>query len=170
MADGMNRVFLLGNLGGDPELRFTASGTAVLTMRLATNESFMDKNREVQERTDWHTVVIWGARAEGLSKVLSKGMCVMVEGGLRTTSYEKDGVRRYRTEVHAKEICIAGKRPPSHLAHEEDLILHASGIGRNDDEMVQTKPLGKKGNGLGNGKQAPISIPVEFEPAADVPF
>lgn len=172
MADGMNRVMLLGNLGGEPELRYTASGTAVLTMRLATNESFVDKKKEVQERTDWHTVVIWGARAEALAKVLVKGMCVLVEGGLRTTSYEKDNVKRYRTEVHAREICIAGRRPPQHLSHhDDDLMLHASGIGRNDDEHVQAKAhQGKKSHGNGNGKHAPISIPVDFEPAADVPF
>ena len=123
MSDGMNRVILLGNLGADPELRHTTSGGAVLSLRLATNESWMDRNREPQERTEWHTVVIWGTRAEGLARVLTKGSGVLVEGTLRTSSYEKDGQKRYRTEVHAREICFTGKRgtpggPPA--AGDED--------------------------------------------------
>jgi single-strand DNA-binding protein len=110
MSEGLNRVILLGHLGADPELRYTTGGTAVLNMRLATNESFLDRNKELQERTDWHQVVVWGARAEGLSKILMKGACLLIEGGLRTSSYEKDGTKRYKTEIHAKEICLAGRR------------------------------------------------------------
>jgi single-strand DNA-binding protein len=110
MNDGMNKVILLGNLGADPDLRYTAAGSAVLSLRLATNESWVDKNKEPQERTEWHTVVIWGARAEGLARVLGKGTGVLVEGTLRTSTYEKDGQKRYRTEVHAREVCLTGKR------------------------------------------------------------
>jgi len=110
MSDGMNKAILLGNLGADPELRYTAAGVAVLNLRLATNESYVDKNKEPQERTEWHTVVIWGNRAEGLARVLTKGSSVLIEGALRTSSYEKDGTKRYRTEVHAREILFAGKR------------------------------------------------------------
>ncbi|WP_052373978.1 single-stranded DNA-binding protein [Chondromyces apiculatus] len=112
MNEGMNRVTLLGNLGADPELRYTASGVPLLSMRLATNESFLDRNREVQERTEWHSVVVWGARAEALGRLLSKGECVLVEGALRTTSYEKDGVKRWRTEVMAREVRFTGRRHP----------------------------------------------------------
>lgn len=110
MSDGMNKVILLGNLGADPELRYTGSGVAVLSFRLATTETWVDKNRDVQERTEWHTVVVWGGRAEGLAKHLVKGSSVLVEGGLRTSSYEKDGVKRFKTEVHAKEIFFTGRR------------------------------------------------------------
>ena len=115
MSEGMNRVILLGNLGADPELRFTGSGVPVLNLRLATSESFVDKNREVQERTEWHNVVFWGARAEGLAKVLGKGDCVLVEGTMRTTSYEKDGLKRYRTEVIGRELRFTGRRVPPAL-------------------------------------------------------
>ena len=87
MSDGMNRVVLLGNLGADPELRYAANGTAVLQFRMATNESFLDRNRELTERTEWHSVVVFGARAEGLSRILGKGSCLLVEGTLRTSSY-----------------------------------------------------------------------------------
>ncbi|HEY4121975.1 MAG TPA: single-stranded DNA-binding protein [Byssovorax sp.] len=106
----MNRVILLGNIGADPEIKYGANGVAVLKLRVATHESYLDKNKERQERTDWHDVVVFGARAEALSKLLSKGSGVLVEGGLRTSSYEKDGVTRYRTEVVAREICFAGRR------------------------------------------------------------
>jgi single-strand DNA-binding protein len=110
MSDGMNKVFLLGNLGADPELRYTTAGVPVSSMRLATNESYVDKNKEPQERTEWHTVVVWGNRAEGLARVLTKGSSVVVEGSLRTSTYEKDGQKRYRTEIHARDVYFAGRR------------------------------------------------------------
>jgi single-strand DNA-binding protein len=113
MSDGINRVYLLGKLGSDPELRTTAGGLSVLNLRLATNESWLDKNKQMQERTEWHDVVVWGNRAEALSKILSKGDGLLVEGGLRTSSYEKDGVKRFKTEIHAREVCFAGKPRPT---------------------------------------------------------
>ncbi|HEV8245376.1 MAG TPA: single-stranded DNA-binding protein [Polyangiaceae bacterium] len=109
MADGLNRVMLLGNLGADPELRMTPSGQAVLKLRLATSESYLDRNKVRQEKTEWHNVVIWGKRAEGLAKILSKGSRLFIEGGLRTSSYDdRDGNKRYRTEVVANNIILAG--------------------------------------------------------------
>jgi single-strand DNA-binding protein len=100
---------LLGHLGAEPELRFTQSGQAVLNMRLATTESYLDSNKVRQERTEWHSVVLWGKRAEALAKFLQKGSMLFVEGGLRTTSYEKDGQKRYKTEVNATNVILAGK-------------------------------------------------------------
>jgi single-strand DNA-binding protein len=110
MNDGMNKVLLLGNLGASPELRFTATGTAVLNFRLATSETFVDRNKEPQSRTDWHSVVVWGSRAQGLSKMLNKGTAVLVEGGLRTSTFEKDGQKRTKTEVHARDVHLVGRR------------------------------------------------------------
>lgn len=107
MSDGMNRVILLGNLGTDPELRYTSNGTPVMHFRMATNESFVDRNRDITERTEWHSVVMFGSRAEGLSRVLTKGTCLLVEGALRTSTYDKDGTKRYRTEIHARDVCFA---------------------------------------------------------------
>src|ERR1044071_7201569 len=109
MAEGLNRVLLLGNLGADPELRMTGSGQAVLKMRLATSETYLDKNRVRQEKTEWHSVVVWGKRAEALSKFLTKGSRLFIEGGLRTSSYDdKEGNKRYRTEIVANNIILAG--------------------------------------------------------------
>jgi single-strand DNA-binding protein len=111
MAEGLNRVMLLGNLGADPELRYTQGGQAVLNMRLATTESYLDRNKVRQERTDWHNIVLWGKRGEALAKFLTKGSTIFVEGGLRTSSYDdKEGNKRYKTEIHATNIILAGSR------------------------------------------------------------
>jgi single-strand DNA-binding protein len=109
MSDGLNRVMLLGALGADPELRFTRAGQAVLNMRLATNESYTDKEGKRQERVEWHTVVMWGKRGESLSKHLVKGSRIFVEGRLCTTEFDdRDGNRRRKTEVIAIDIMFAG--------------------------------------------------------------
>jgi single-strand DNA-binding protein len=111
MAEGLNRVMLLGNLGADPDLRYTQGGQAVLNIRLATTESYLDKNKVRQERTDWHNVVVWGKRGEALAKFLTKGSTIFVEGGIRTSSYDdKEGNKRYKTEIHANNIILAGGR------------------------------------------------------------
>lgn len=121
MSDGINRVYLLGNLGADPELRTTAGGLSVLNLRLATSETWLDKAKEQQSRVEWHDVVVWGNRAEALSRILSKGDGLLVEGGLRTSSYEKDGVKRFKTEIHAREVCFAGRpRPAAPRPMEEE--------------------------------------------------
>lgn len=110
MAEGLNRVMLLGNLGADPELRVTPGGQAVLKLRLATNESYLDRNNVRQERTEWHRVTIWGRRAEALGKILQKGDSLFVEGRLQTSSYEKNGEKRYSTEVVANNVVLPGGR------------------------------------------------------------
>ncbi len=112
MTDGLNKTLLLGNLGADPELRVTSTGQSVLKLRLATTASYLDKDRVRKERVEWHSVTVWGKRAEALSLFLSKGSRIFVEGELRTSSYEAtDGSgKRYRTEVNAQNIILAGGR------------------------------------------------------------
>jgi single-strand DNA-binding protein len=109
MSEGLNKVMLLGNLGADPELRVTQGGQAILKLRLATTESYMDSNNARQERTEWHQVTMWGKRGESLSKLLRKGERIFVEGRISTTSYDKDGEKRYRTEVVATNIILNGR-------------------------------------------------------------
>lgn len=109
MAEGLNRVILLGNLGADPELRMTNGGTAVLNIRMATSESYLDRDKQRQERTEWHRVVIWGRRAEALGKILKKGDRILIEGSLRTSSYEdRDGNKKYTTEIVANNVVLSG--------------------------------------------------------------
>lgn len=121
MADGLNRVMLLGNLGADPELRMTAGGQAVLNLRLATTESYLDKNKTRQERTEWHSVTLWGKRGEGLSRILRKGDRLFIEGGIRTSSYDdREGVKRYKTEVVASNVILSGSKNASRPAPMDD--------------------------------------------------
>ena len=114
MSEGMNRVMLLGNLGQDPELRFTQGGQAVLNLRLATTESWFDKQaNERKERTDWHSIVVWGKRAESLAKILCKGSSIMVEGSIRNESYDdQQGNKRFKSEIKAREIYLCGGKRP----------------------------------------------------------
>ncbi len=109
MAEGLNKVMLLGNLGADPELRVTPGGQSILKLRLATTESYLDKGGTRQERTDWHSITVWGKRGEALSKILAKGSSIFVEGRIQTSSYEKNGEKRYRTDIVANNIILAGR-------------------------------------------------------------
>jgi len=107
---GVNKVILIGNLGADPEIRYTTSGTAVATLRLATTESWMDKSGERTERTEWHRVIVWGKSAETASQYLSKGKQVYVEGRLQTREWtDKDGNKRFTTEVNASQFVMLGR-------------------------------------------------------------
>lgn len=111
MSEGLNRVMLLGNIGADPELKMSQGGTAVLKLRVACNERYQDKSGAWQDRTEWVSVVVFGKRAEGLNKVLNKGMPVFVEGAIRSSSYEdRDGQKRYKTEVAASKVLLCGGR------------------------------------------------------------
>ncbi len=110
MAEGLNRVLLFGNLGADPELRVTPGGQAVLKLRMATTETYLDKNNVRQERTEWHRVTVWGKRGEALGKFLQKGDRIFVEGRLQTSSYEKNGEKRYSTDIIANNIILGGGR------------------------------------------------------------
>lgn len=120
MSEGINRCTLLGNLGADPELRYTQGGQAVLNLRLATTESYLDKDKVRRERTDWHSVTVWGKRGEALSKFLSKGSSMLVEGSVRTSSYDdKEGNKRYKTEIVATNVVLTGGKRDGGDASDE---------------------------------------------------
>jgi len=109
MAGGVNKVILVGHLGADPDMRYTPSGQGVCELRLATSESWNDKNGQRQERTEWHRIVVWGKRAEVCSKYLAKGRQVFVEGRIQTRTYDdKDGNKRYITEIIANDVQFLG--------------------------------------------------------------
>jgi single-strand DNA-binding protein len=136
MSEGINQVFLMGNLGSEPELRSLPSGAQLLRFRMATNESYLDKNKERQTRTEWHDVVMWGNRAEPLSRILSKGSRVMVEGTLRTSTYEKDGSRRWHTEITARDLHLLGPRRESSELSEGSWLGDTSPVSQVLDAAV----------------------------------
>jgi single-strand DNA-binding protein len=101
----VNKVILLGNLGADPELKYTPSGRPVCNLRLATNEVFKDAQGQRQERTEWHRVTVWGNQAENCGKYLKKGGSVYLEGRLQTRQWDdKDGQKRYSTDIVADRV------------------------------------------------------------------
>ena len=112
MARGVNKAILIGNLGNDPDTRYTASGTAIANISLATAESWRDKESgDLQERTEWHRVVFFGRLAEIVSEYLKKGSQVYVEGRIQTRKWQdKEGNDRYSTEIVANEMKMLGGR------------------------------------------------------------
>ena len=105
----VNKAILVGNLGKDPEVRFTGSGKAVCKFSLATTTSWNDTDGARQERTEWHNIIVWGKQGENCGKFLSKGRQVFVEGEIRNRSYDdKDGNKRYITEIVAQNVRFLG--------------------------------------------------------------
>jgi single-strand DNA-binding protein len=146
MAGGVNKVILVGNLGADPDMRYTPSGQGVCELRVATSDSWTDKNGQKQERTEWHRVVVWGKRAEVCAKYLSKGRQVFVEGRIQTRSWDdKDGNKKYMTEIIANDVQFLGGGGGRE---------GAAGGGRRDDGPPPNEPdfgLGGGGGGFGGG-------------------
>lgn len=109
MAGSVNKVILIGHLGADPEIRYTPTGAPVANLRIATNESWKNKNGQKEERTEWHRVVAWSKLAELASQYLTKGRQVYIEGRIQTRSWDdKDGQKKYSTEIVATGIQFLG--------------------------------------------------------------
>jgi single-strand DNA-binding protein len=109
MARGVNKVMLIGNLGQDPELNYTGSGTAVCNLRLATDESYTNPDGELVERTEWHDIVAWERLAEICDEYLVKGSRIYCEGSLQTSTWEdRDGNTRYSTEIKMRNMMMLG--------------------------------------------------------------
>ncbi len=150
MAGGsVNKAILIGHLGADPEVRYTPSGTPVANFRIATSESWNDKQGERQERTEWHRIVAWNKTAELVGEYLSKGRQVYVEGRIQTRQWDdRDGNKRYTTEVIANQVTFLGGRGDR------------TGAGRSD------KPAGGGGSekpGSGGGSEKPGSGGADFD-------
>ena len=107
----VNKAILIGNLGKDPELRYTSSGQAVASFSLATTDRYKDKDGNWQERTDWHNIVVWGRQGETAKEYLSKGRSAYIEGRIQTRSYDdKDGNKKWITEIVASRVQFLGGR------------------------------------------------------------
>jgi single-strand DNA-binding protein len=145
---GVNKVILVGNLGSDPELRHTPSGTPVANFRMATNEVFTNREGKREERTEWHRIVAFGRLAEICGQYLKKGRQVYVEGRLRTRDWEdQSGNRRFTTEVTATQMVMLGRAgdagfvpgeapqqsPPDDVQDSPDDVQAPAGGGEDDD-------------------------------------
>ena len=134
MAQGVNKAILIGNLGRDPELRYTQSGTAVCTFTIATTERWTDRDGERQEKTEWHRIVAWAGLGENCSKFLSKGRQVYVEGRIQTREWEdRDGNTRYTTEINARDVQFLGGRGDSDSSVSEPSAGPGSSV--TDDDI-----------------------------------
>jgi single-strand DNA-binding protein len=112
MAKSVNKVILIGNLGKDPEVKYTPSGTAVAKFSIATNERYKDKGGEWQDRTEWHNIVAWQRLAEIVGEYVKKGSKLYIEGRLQTSSWDdkESGQKRYKTEVIANDLVLLSGR------------------------------------------------------------
>ena len=147
---GVNKVILVGNLGANPEMRFTQGGQAVANLRIATTERWTDKNGQKQEATEWHRVVVWGKQAEIMGQYLTKGRQVYIEGKIRTRQWQdQQGQKRYSTEVVAQNIQMLGSR---------DGASGAGGGAPRDEMASATIPPDDTPNDFGGG------------PDDDIPF
>ena len=143
MARGVNKVILVGNLGRDPETRYTQNGSAVTQFSIATSDSWRDKSTgEQQDRTEWHNIVCFARLAEIAGEYLKKGSKVYIEGSLRTSNWEQEGQKRYRTEVMARELQMLDSRANvAGLAGEFSEPSYAAGAaGQQTAPMPQNSP------------------------------
>lgn len=147
----LNRVILIGNLGRDPEIRTTQSGTNVTSFSVATSEKWKDKSGDLQEKTEWHRIVVWGRQAESCNEYLFKGRPVCIEGKIQTREYEdRDGVTKRITEIIASNVIFLGQKGDS----ESSGGSHSSSPG--------------KSSGKPSGKSKPASTPPPDDD--DIPF
>lgn len=137
---GVNKVILLGNLGANPEMRYTQGGTAVANLRLATTEHWTDRSGQPQEATEWHRIVVWGKQAEICGQYLTKGRQIYVEGRIRTRQWQdQQGQKRYTTEIVAQRVQMLGRRADAETGGEavtvppEDPVGQDFGGGPDDD-------------------------------------
>ena len=109
----VNKAIIIGNITRDPEIKTTPGGHSVCSFSVATNKTWLDKNNQKQEQVEYHNIVTWGKAAENVAKYMRKGSQIYVEGELQTRSWEKDGVKHYRTEINARTVQFGARRDGS---------------------------------------------------------
>ena len=164
---GVNKVILIGNVGSDPELKYTTNGAGVSNFSVATNETWMDKNtNERQERTEWHRIVAWGRLAEICNQYLKKGSKVYIEGRLQTRSWEgQDGQKRYTTEIVAGEMQMLDSREDAGGGN-----YGGSGGGYNQQQPAAAPSGQQSGPPQSNGPGGAPEPPPFNDPDDDLPF
>jgi single-strand DNA-binding protein len=170
MARGINKVILVGNLGNDPEVRYSQAGMAMTSISIATSESWKDKTSgEQQERTEWHRVKFFGRLAEIAGEYLKKGGQVYIEGKLRTDKYtDKNGVEKYSTDIIADEMqMLGGKMSGSEGGGSSSRPMGGGGASRSGGGSSYG---GGSNESRGGGNQAPPSRNDDPFPEDDIPF
>jgi single-strand DNA-binding protein len=161
----VNKVILIGNLGRDPETRYTTGGDAICNLNIATSEQWKDKSGEKQERTEWHRVVLFGRQAEIAGEYLKKGRSVYIEGRLQTRKYtDKDGVEKYSTEIVGDRMQLLGSREGGSGGGDVDFGSGAGGGSRSGGAGSG----GGSGGAAKSGGGAKRSNPDELDD--DIPF
>lgn len=131
----LNKVMIIGNLGGEPEMRFTPAGKAVTSFRVATNHVYMTPEGEQKKETEWFTVVAWNKLAEQCNQNLTKGQLVFAEGRLRTSTWQgQDGQKHYRTEIVANRVVFLGRKGTG--AQEEGEAAESGDLGTDDFALL----------------------------------
>ncbi|RLB69170.1 MAG: single-stranded DNA-binding protein [Deltaproteobacteria bacterium] len=174
----VNKVILVGNLGKDPELRYTPSGTAVATFSLATSETFKDREGNKQTKTEWHNIVVWRQLAEICGKYLHKGKQIYIEGKIQNRSYDdRDGNKRYISEVVMNEMQMLGSRDDNQqgggggYAGGQNQTYNQGGQNSNQNQPTQNQPAQNQPAQNSGGQQQGGSFeePV-FNPDDEIPF
>ncbi len=156
MANGVNRVLVGGNLGSDPDVRFTQGGHCVMNLSVGCNDTYVDNRGQRQETVEWVRCVVWGKRAEALSKFLKKGSWVMVEGSLKSTKWtDREGIERWKTDVVAKNVYLGGStsaRGNQARSRQTGRDPERRGASRrDDDDDVRDQQSGGGGGGYDDG-------------------
>lgn len=177
MARGVNKVILVGRLGQDPELNYTNSGTAVCNLRMATGDSYTNRDGERVDTTEWHDVVAWGGLGETCGEYLEKGRQVYVEGQLQTRSWEdRDGNKRYSTEVKARDVVFLSGGDSGRGGQgggRNNRMNQDNGPGNFDQRQQPRRGQqqgGQQGNQQGNQGGGSQQQEESFEPDDDLPF
>jgi len=160
----VNKVILVGNLGKDPELRYTPSGAAVATFSMATTERYKDKDGNRQDKTEWHNIVAWRQLAEICGKYLHKGKQIYIEGKIQTRSYDdRDGNKRYITEIVADQMQMLGSRD------DQGGGQSGGGYGGGQGSSQGGQPGSAGGKSQGGSQGGGFEEPV-FNPDDEIPF
>lgn len=172
MARGINKVILIGNLGSDPEVRYSASGVAVTRFRIATSESWRDRQtNEQKENTEWHSIVCFQRLAEIAAEYLRKGSKVYIEGRLKTDSWETpEGQKRYRTEINARELQMLDSRQTSGAPMSSGMPAGGAMPPDVGNEMQTQKPPANKPPPSPPPAGGDAGAPAYDEPDDDIPF
>lgn len=169
MARGFNKAIIIGNLARDPELRFTQGGQALAKFSVAVNRQWKDKSGELQKEVDFIPVAIWGKMAENCDRYLRKGSAVLVEGRIHVGTYEKDGQKRYHTDIVAQTVQFLGGGNPEETNAERNALRNAPDSARHNREE-QNRNTGRDSTEPNIGPKEEFSLSAGEGDEEDIPF